>query len=357
MLKVVLDGFVDVKSEKKRLLFPKVQTLKAFASALSSQCQFLLITNSTIISAENTEPTEVIFIPTPANPVKGLLLKSRLTKQIKDWNADIIVHTGLFVPIVKTKKNILFLDHAKQLAIVGAKKLKLMDMFFTSSAFLKQQLIQQHQMNSGKIVVTPSPANSLYKAISWEQREELKILYSSHAEFFLYNHVPSKNDFLQLLKAFSLFKKRQQTNMKLLFPCSLSFADKELAGLLETYRYKEDIVFTGNTTAQQLAQLTATAYAVIQSALEPPLSQIQDVIQCVLPQLILQPQSWMKEEGCFEYANSLSAEEIAGKLMLLYKNEIHRKQLIENSQQLLQQFSLEATAKVFHTALLHAVTE
>lgn len=356
-MRVIIDCIVHKKSKNKALLLHKYGDLFTLAGNLSPQCQFLIFTNEPMAHVENTNAVQVYSFREPVTLVNQLLLTNRIKQKIIPWQADVIIHSGN-LPYLKHTQHVHFIKTESELTELSAKKIKRAGLFFAASVLIQQHLIHNHQIPSEKIIVTPFAITPYYKSIGPEQKENIKLKYSSGAEFLLYNHHPSSEpEFVQLLRAYSMFKKRLQTNMKLLIPRNFPVTNKKVAQLLETYKFKEDIVFTGTITVDQTAELTAAAYAVIQSAQKQSVSQIQDILQCGVPVIILQPDGWTKDQDCFEYANALSPEEIAGKMMQLYKDEAHRNKLISNSQQLLSQFSVEATAKTFHTALLRAAAE
>lgn len=357
MIKVALDCIVQPKLKKEGQSLNKLSSFRNLAAALSPQCQFLIFTNEEPVDVENTNDAEIYSVPSSKNLLHHLKLNRLLKQQISKWNADVVVSAGS-LPYFHQKTNVFLVESCEEPSASAIKKMNRAKKIFASSAFIQQHLINNHHVPADNIIVTPFDINSLHKPIIWEEKENIKSIYSSGAEFFLYDHIPSaEQHFIQLLKAFSIFKKRLQTNMKLLIACSSSSTNKQIHQLLASYKFKEDVLFTGDVTTDQLATITAAAYTVILSAEKESLSQVQDVIQCKIPLLILQPEHWIKDENSFEYANQRSVEEIAGKLMLLYKDEAHRNKLIKASEQVLPQFTLQATAKTFHEALLLAATE
>lgn len=357
MIRVVLDCIVHPKFKNEGSLLHKFSALSSFATALSSKCHFLIITNEKQSDVEITGSAEIYFLQQPANLLSQLQLMYRIKQKIKRWKTDVVVHSGS-LPYQKQKHNVLLVKSGDELTAFSVKKIKQTKLFFATTTFVQQQLIHNHHISAEKIIVTPFPVNAACKVISWEEKETIKSTYSKGAEFFLYNHLPASDPgFVQLLRAFSIFKKRLQTNMKLLIPCSMLSTNKKYSQLLKTYKFKEDLLFTGNITGDETAKLTAAAYAVIHCAEKESFFQAQDIVQYKIPVLILQPDHWIKEQLCFEYANIQSSNDIAAKLMLLYKNETHRNKLINTSQELLPQFSAETTVKTFHKALLCAASE
>jgi hypothetical protein len=355
-MRVVLDFIVDSKFRNKDLLLHKFSVLLRFA-ALSPQYQFLLITNQKEFSAEITDAIQFFYLKNPFHFFEKLQNKYRLKKLIDGCNADLIIHSGSLLHF-KQKKNIYFISGVEELSAFSTKKLQTAKAIFTATIFDEQRLIHDYQISSQKIQITPLPASHLFQPIRWEQKESIKSIYSNGAEFFLYNGTSSVNgEIVQLLKAFSLFKKRQQTNMKLLIPGSTARSSQSFKQLLVAYKYRDDVAVVEHLSKEQLAAITAAAYAVVHQPTSQELVQVQDVIQTAVPLLILQPAKWVQEKDHFLYADADVVEEIAAQLMLLYKNEAFRSALINKSQLLLPVFSPEQTAKTFQKALLLAAAE
>ena len=64
----------------------------------------------------------------------------------------------------------------------------------------------------------------MFEPINEQEKEAIKNKYSEGKEFFLFNSIfPGQEDFIDLLKSFSHFKKRQQSNFKLLLIASIKF--------------------------------------------------------------------------------------------------------------------------------------
>ena len=59
---------------------------------------------------------------------------------------------------------------------------------------------------------------------------------------FIQEQFNNGNDLLNLLKAFSVFKKRQKSNWKLVLTGNLRQYDKKFLEDLRTYKYRDDVV-------------------------------------------------------------------------------------------------------------------
>ncbi len=218
----------------------------------------------------------------------------------------------------------------------------------TVSGYSKQDLIDQYNLDPEKIHVTYNAANSLFQQLSYEEKETVKEKYSAGCEYFIYTGSihPRKNP-VNLLKAFSRFKKRQQSNMKLIFAGRLAWKTDQFTKLLSTFRFRKDVILTGYLEKNELAKLVASAYALVYPSFfegfgVPPL----EALQCGVP-AIVSNNSAMPEVGgdAYLYIDPENSDDIAEKLMLIYKDEALRSRLIENGKKRLEMFSWAESAK------------
>jgi glycosyltransferase involved in cell wall biosynthesis len=196
----------------------------------------------------------------------------------------------------------------------------------TVSAYSKKDIIGAYNIDPSKIHVTPNATNTVFKPLEYEEREAIKQKYSAGCEYFIYTGSihPRKNP-IKLLKAFSRFKKRQQSNMKLIFAGRLAW----------------------NVEKEELARLVASAYALVYPSFfegfgVPPL----EALQCGVP-AIVSNNSAMPEVGgdAYLYIDPQNPDDIAEKMMLIYKDETLRSRLIENGKQRLKLFNWDESAK------------
>jgi glycosyltransferase involved in cell wall biosynthesis len=228
------------------------------------------------------------------------------------------------------------------------KFLKKSKVIVTVSEYSKQDIIEQYKIDPAKIHVTYNASNSLFHELSYEEKEEVKAKYSAGCEYFIYTGSihPRKNP-INLLKAFSKFKKRQQSNMKLVFAGRLAWKTDEFIKLLSTFRFRNEVILTGYLDKNELAKLVASAYALVYPSFfegfgVPPL----EALQCAVP-AIVSNNSAMPEVGgdAYLYIDPENPDDIAEKLMLIYKDEALRSRLIENGKRRVQLFSWDESAK------------
>ena len=231
----------------------------------------------------------------------------------------------------------------------------------TVSEYSRQDILQQFQMPSNKLHVVGNAANELFQPIDYEETEKLKVKYTAGAEFFLYTgSIHPRKNLINLLKAFSQFKKRLRSNMKLVIAGRLAWKTEEFTKLLSTFKFRHDVVLAGYIDRQELALLTASAYAMVypsyfEGFAVPPL----EALQCGVPAIVSHT-SAMPEVGgdAYLYVNPESAEDIADKMMLIYKDEALRSRLIANGKERTKLYNWDAAAeKMWHCIQLAATAE
>jgi glycosyltransferase involved in cell wall biosynthesis len=228
------------------------------------------------------------------------------------------------------------------------KFLKKSKVIATVSEYSKQDIVEQYKIDPAKIHVTYNAPSSLFQPLPYEEKELVKEKYSAGCEYFIYTGSihPRKNP-INLLKAFSRFKKRQQSNMKLIFAGRLAWKTDEFTKLLSTFRFRNDVILTGYLEKNELAKLVASAYALVYPSFfegfgVPPL----EALQCGVP-AIVSNNSALPEVGgdAYLYIDPENTDDIAEKLMLIYKDETLRSRLVENGKKRLQLFSWDESAK------------
>jgi glycosyltransferase involved in cell wall biosynthesis len=104
----------------------------------------------------------------------------------------------------------------------------------------------------------------IVQSLSWAAEESIKTQYTAGKSFFLYvGMLGESGGLLDLLKAFSIFKKWQQSNMQLVLTGYTNRETAALAEKLETYKYRQDVVLLENLPLEETARLVAAAYTVL----------------------------------------------------------------------------------------------
>ena len=224
----------------------------------------------------------------------------------------------------------------------------------TVSNFSKQDITNHYQTEEAKIKVVYNGVKELFAPISFDEQTKIKDKYTGGTEFFLYaGAIHPRKNLIHLLKAFSIFKRRLHSSMKLVLAGRLAWKNNEFLDLLKTYKYKDDVVLTGYLEENELARLMASAYAFVYPSLFEGFGvPVVEAMKCRVPVLTSKASS-MEEisEGAALYFDPQNVDEMADKLMRIYKDEDGRRGLIEKGFTVAQQYSWQRTATAVWEAM------
>ena len=155
---------------------------------------------------------------------------------------------------------------------------------------------------------------------------------------------------ITMLKAFSIFKKWQKSNMQLVILFSASEKDYVIKDL-NNYKHREDVRLLHATSEQKQNETISAAYAAINLAsMEISETEGLKTIASNIP-LITTDNIFFRST----YADAAAYcqptdKDVAEKMMLLYKDENYRSSLINNGQLLSEKYSLpNATNRLWQT--------
>ena len=230
----------------------------------------------------------------------------------------------------------------------------------TVSDYSKTDIIAQYgSVEPEKVTVIPGAARAVFEPLPWEEKEKAKDGFADGRDYFLFTGgIHPRKNLLNLLKAFSLFKKWQHSNMKLLVAGRLAWQYDELVEKLKTYKYRDDVVMLGQLPDEQLAKVTASAYALVYpSFFEGFGLPVIEAMQSGVP-VIASNTSALPETGgeAALYADPSDPEAIAKQMMLLYRDENLRNKLIKAGELQASKFSWDVAAESFWSRIMQVVT-
>jgi glycosyltransferase involved in cell wall biosynthesis len=216
----------------------------------------------------------------------------------------------------------------------------------TVSQFSKADIINQYKTQEERIGVVYNGIKEVFLPLAFAEQESVKEKYTGGGEFFLYTGAihPRKN-LVTLLKAFSIFKRRLHSSFKLVLAGRLAWKNDDFLALLKTYKYKEDVVLTGYLQEAELTKLTASAYAFVYPSLFEGFGvPVAEAMRCGVPVLTAKA-SAMEEisEGAALYFDPQNIEDMADKLMRIYKDEGGRSALIQKGLVVAEKYTWKKT--------------
>lgn len=196
------------------------------------------------------------------------------------------------------------------------------------SETVRDQLINKFGIDAGKISLLAARPARCFSPCTFEEKQAVKNRYSEGREYFIYTGDVHSDQLVPLLKAFSLFKKRQQSGIRLLLT---EEPQPGSTGFLENYKYREDILIPGHTDSRSRARLIAAAYALVDPAPEPGSGMMALEAACSgIPAIAAAPQPFLPE-GAYLAADMREPADLAANLMRIYKDESLRKEIIEKA--------------------------
>ncbi|MFM7645722.1 MAG: hypothetical protein ACKO41_03315 [Sphingomonadales bacterium] len=205
----------------------------------------------------------------------------------------------------------------------------------------------------GEISFMPLPSPD-YNSLSADQKHVVKEQWVFGREYFmLTGPLPSEAQLTFLLQAFSIFKNRQQSGMRLVLPFSLSSHYPLLAKKIDQYKYRSSLIITESISASQVAQLAGAAYALM--ALGSPGTVLIATLQAWrvgIPLLAL-PETGLggHTQQSVLFAAESTKEALANIMMQIYKDESLRLQLIRQGHQCWQDINISSLTAALHQQL------
>lgn len=307
--------------------------------------------------------TQITVTPTPANIFTyKWRYDFKIPAALKKHKADIFIGTNGICSLTTKLPQLLFIPNLNFLhysvlyskpALFIYKKftpgfLKKSASVITFSEVVKQEIVSKYTISQQKITVISGAANNLFKPVSWPERENIKDHYAHGCEYFIFTggFNPVKN-LIGVLKAFSVFKKWQKTNMKLVIINSLP-RYKDEAEKINSYKYKSELCFIENLSIEESARVIAGAYVLICPSLDKGFEPVVlEAMQCEVPVITSAGSSMAETAGnAALYTNSAEPEEIAAQMKRIFKDEQLRNNLITAGRERIKNYTWKETTSV-----------
>ncbi|MBK6937307.1 MAG: glycosyltransferase [Chitinophagaceae bacterium] len=136
--------------------------------------------------------------------------------------------------------------------------------------------------------------------------------------------------------------------MKLVLAGRLAWKYESFTKSLETYKYKSDVIMTGYISEEELVKLTGAAYAMVYPSLFEGFGvPVLEAMQSDVP-VITSAGSAMQEitNDAALLVNPDDFNDIAEKMMLIYKDENLKKRLVEKGKKVVVLYNWDRTANL-----------
>jgi len=218
----------------------------------------------------------------------------------------------------------------------------------TVSEYSKKSLTDQYKIAAENIAVVHPGIDEVFKPLDWEEQEIVKEKYAEGKAFFLCSE---NGNLINLLKAFSFFKKRQKSNMMLLITAN---TNENFKKEFKTYKLRDEVKLLEDLDKAELAKITASAYAMVYPVLYDDIAlPALQALQCQVPLVTSDAGPLPSIFGkAALYVNPESFEDIAQKMMLVFKDEDRAKKLVKAGNEMMQQYQLDKNAGLLMECIL-----
>ena len=220
----------------------------------------------------------------------------------------------------------------------------------TVSEYSKKLIADHYKINVENISIIHPGVDDIFEPLDWEEQEIIKEKYAEGKSFFLSS---GNGNLINLLKAFSFFKKRQKSNMLLLIAGN---ADENFKKDLKNYKFRNEVKLLEDLDKAELSRVTASAYASIYPVFYDDIAlPALQALQCRIPLITSDAGAlpFVFGEAAL-YFNPESFEDIAQKMMLVFKDEDKAKELIKAGNKLIQHYQLNKNAVLLMQCILKA---
>jgi glycosyltransferase involved in cell wall biosynthesis len=236
--------------------------------------------------------------------------------------------------------------------------LALNQFIFAGTRLQLAALAKRYKINEEKLHAVSIGINKNYCPAGFEEKDATKEKYTQGKEYFLFKGDLENNEphLVNLLKGFSFFKKRQKSNMQLLLLSTGIGSPASLTSLLKTYKYRDEIKLLAGLPEEEIIQIMGAAYAFVYPLPEEnfPVHPVE-ALQCQLPLFLTASPVFKDTAGeAALYIDNGNFMDIANNMMLLFKDETRRSELIRESLPAKNLLSTEQGKEMFWQLILRA---
>lgn len=296
----------------------------------------------------------------------------RVPVLLKKWKADLFLSTDGFCSLTTSVPQCMVIHDLAYLHFPGFNRrshryffqrytgrfIRKAETISTVSTFSANDILGHFPVAKDKLNIVPCGVKEIFYPRDLETRERIKQRYTDGKEYFLYTGAihPRKN-LINLLKAFSLFKKRQRSAMKLVLTGRLAWKYEGFLQDLKYYKFREDVVLTGYVEEKELAELTSAAYAMVYPSLHEGFGiPILEAMRSAVPVITSEHSSMQEIAGeAALYADPSQPSSFAGQMMRIYKDETLRQVLIEKGVKTSLPYTWDHTARLLWETMMKAL--
>ncbi|MCY7293612.1 MAG: hypothetical protein LH615_15650 [Ferruginibacter sp.] len=217
---------------------------------------------------------------------------------------------------------------------------------FVTDDYIAALLTEKYKIHGNKITPLYFDLSSKNASLGWNDLEAIKELYSDGIDYYLFPVSDgSSKKIITVLKAFSQFKKWQKSSMKLLLLLD-NIAEENLISDFKNYKYRNDVKIITQDD-ENVLPIVAASFAVVFFGGYTDVDVAFSALQNNIPVIAADNKA---NNLLFKNAvlySDVSENELAIKIQLIYKDELQKNVLIQQSSSLLEKYNtVEAAQKI-----------
>lgn len=219
----------------------------------------------------------------------------------------------------------------------------------TVSEYSKKDIEQTYAIDSQKIDIVHNGCNSLYKSISEELKKQTQHIYAQDNDYFLYvGSLHPRKNIKRLFEAFEKFKSSTKSSTKLIIVGEKYYWTKEIKETYKRMNFKEDVIFTGRLSTEELKNVLGAALAMTYIPYFEGFGiPILEAMNAGIPVITSNVTSMPEVAGdAAILVDPFSVNSIADAMVYIYKDEDMRSTLIKRGFERKEKFSWDKTAEL-----------
>ena len=228
----------------------------------------------------------------------------------------------------------------------------------TISEYSKNDIADTYKIPLNKIDNVSCGVKENFSLIDDKLRQITRDRYTKGAEYFFFigSMHPRKN-IVRLLQAFELFKKKSNAPLKLVLAGNIFWGDEVVKAVISTMNAKDDIVFTGRISDDELVKLLGSAFALtFVPTFEGFGLPIVEAFQSDVPVICSSTTSMPEVAGnAALMVDPLNTEDIADKMKLLWNDKLLVQELIDKGRLQKNLFTWKRTSELLYKSIQNCV--
>jgi len=219
----------------------------------------------------------------------------------------------------------------------------------TVSYFSKEDINRTYKIDSDKVDVVYNGVNTTYTPTSDVENSSTKAVYSKGKDYFLFiGSLHPRKNICGLLRAYDAFRTSVDSDTKLLIVGESMFKTNDIEMTYEGMRFKDDVVFTGRLTNDELHRVLGASMALtFVPYFEGFGIPVIEAMNAGVPVICSNTTSLPEVGGnAVLYVDPFSLSQIKDAMIRIYQEKDLRELLIEKGFVQKEKFSWDKTAEL-----------